>query len=334
MDEAETANSRSMHALRVHAFEEGVRLETVPLPEPKFGEVRIRVQACGVSFVDLLLARGAYQVRPSLPYTGGSEFAGVVDALGKGVDDGLALGDRVSGSSAGGVWAQYLCAPATALHSIGADVPLGESAVLNVPYGTSLYALRERGQLQGGETLLVLGASGSVGHAAVQLGKTLGARVIAAASTQAKRIAARDAGADEVVDTSDPHWKEQVKSIASTRGVDVVLDPVGGVATDAAFRTLGWGGRHLMVGFAGGEICALRSNLAIVKGASLVGVDFRQCIEREPAKAYRVMSDVIALHQGGSLRPRIGAEFAMEHFSEAAACVQNRDSIGRVLLRP
>lgn len=323
-----------MDALRVHAFDEGIRLDVIEPPQPGPGEARVRVQCCGVSFVDLLVTGGAYQVRPPLPYIGGSEFAGVVEALGEGVAPGLAIGDRVAGSSAGGVWAQFLCVPAAALHRVDAQVPIEEAAVLAVPYGTALYALRERGRLQPDETLLVLGASGAVGHAAVQLGKIVGARVIAAASTAAKRAAVREAGADGIVAIEEPGWKEQVKALTSPRSTDLVFDPVGGEVTDAAFRTLGWGGRHLMVGFACGEIGSLRSNLAIVKGASLVGVDFRQCAEREPAKAGRLMEDVFALHRAGRIRPRIAAGFALSEFDRAVACVRDRATLGRVVLFP
>ncbi|MEO8059434.1 MAG: NADPH:quinone oxidoreductase family protein [Burkholderiales bacterium] len=320
--------------MRVHNFQDGVRLETVPMPEPSPGEVRVRMQFSGISFVDLLLVRGEYQMRPPLPFTGGSEFAGVVDALGSGGYGSLGIGSRVSGSTAGGAWAEYLCVPAANLQSVGADVPLDEAAVLNVPYGTALYALRDRGQLQRGETVLVLGASGGVGHAAVQLAKVLGARVIAAASSPAKRQAAIDAGADEVIDADDPtHLKESVKALVP-RGVDLVLDTVGGDMTDLGFRSLGWGGRHLMVGFASGQIGALRSNLPIVKGASLVGVDIRQFGEREPMKFRALMAEVTALHQNGRIRPRIAGSFRLEKFSQAATQALARDTIGRILICP
>src|SRR3989344_4911199 len=205
-----------MKTLLVHSYQSdgGIQLQDVPLPEPRDGEVRVRVHACGVSFVDLLLARGNYQVKPP-------------------------------------------------------QADFTEGSVLMASFFTALYALRERGALREGETLLVLGASGGVGHAAVQLGKVLGARVIAAASTEAKREAARAAGADDTVDSSSADWKDHVKALAP-KGVDVVYDPVGGDATDAGFRTLGWNGRLLMIGFARGQIGQLKTNLSIVKGAALV----------------------------------------------------------------
>ena len=323
-----------MQALRVHAFDEPVHLDRLPPPLPQPGEVRLRVQACGISFFDLLIARGGYQWRPALPFVVGSEFAGEVDALGDGVVGPWAVGDRVCGSVAIGAWAQQLCVPADALHPVAPQASIEQAAVLSTPYGTALYALRERGGLQPGETVLVLGATGSVGHAAVQLARVLGARVIAAATGAAKGAAARAAGAHEVIDLAAEDWKDQVKALAGPRGVDVVVDPVGGALTDAAFRTLGWGGRHLVVGFASGQIGTLRGNLTIVKGASLIGVDLRQFRERQPDSARRLMADVAALHRDGHLQPAIAATFAMADAAQAFALALDRTTIGRVLLRP
>lgn len=327
-----------MQALRVHDFAQPLQQDELLPPEPAPGEVRVRVLACGISFFDLLIARGGYQWRPPLPFVVGSEFAGVVDGLGPakvaGAAQGFAIGDRVCGSSSIGAWAQQLCQPADALHAVAPQASIDEAAVLNMPYGTALYALRERGGLQPGETVLVLGATGSVGHAAVQLAKALGARVIGAATGAAKCVAVRAAGADEVVDTGLPGWKDQVKALAAPRGVDVVLDPVGGELMDTAFRTLGWGGRHLVVGFASGQIGALRGNLTIVKGASLIGVDLRQFRERQPGPARQLLRDVAALHHAGRIQPTIAARFPLARHAEAFALAQDRQTIGRVLLLP
>jgi NADPH2:quinone reductase len=217
------------------------------------------------------------------------------------------------------------------VYRVADDHPVAETAGLVAPYATALYALRERAQLQSGETLLVLGATGSVGHAAVQLGKVLGARVLAVASSPAKRTAAREAGADEVLSATGS-WKDDVKVLTGPRGVDVVLDTIGGDATDAAFRTLGWGGRHLMVGFAGGKIGALKSNLAIVKGASLIGVDFRQAVERDPDTASNIKHQVMRLYEEGLIRPRVHAIVDWSRFADAAAMVHDRTTLGRVVL--
>ena len=323
-----------MQVLRVHDFDVGPVLDTVADPQPGPGEVRVLVQACGVSFFDLLIARGGYQWRPPLPFVVGSEFAGVVDALGEGTDATFAIGDRVCGAASIGAWAQQLCLPATALHAVAPQASIEEAAVLNTPYGTALYGLRERGHLQPGDTVLVLGATGGVGHAALQVARALGARVIGAASGAAKCAATRAAGAHDAVDLADAGWKDQVKALAGPRGVDLVFDPIGGAAMDTAFRTLGWGGRHLVVGFASGQIGSLRGNLTIVKGGSLIGVDLRQFREREPAAARRLMQDVAALHRDGHIQPLIAARFPMTQHAQAFALAQARDTVGRVLLLP
>jgi NADPH2:quinone reductase len=320
-----------MQALRVHRFEEPPRLNPLPDPEPAPGEVRVRVRHAGISFFDLLIARGAYQWRPALPFVVGSEFSGEIDALGAGVA-GWRIGDRVCGALSIGSWAERVCAPAAALQPVPAQAALDEAAVLLTPYGTALYALRERGALQPGETVLVLGATGSIGDAGVQTAKALGARVIAAVSGPAKQGAARAAGADAVVDLHGGNWKDAVKALAGPRGVDVVLDPVGGEAMDQAFRTLGWGGRHLVVGFAGGSIGSLKANLAIVKGASLIGVDLRQYRERQPEAMARLLTDVGALHAAGRIRPRIAARYGLAQAGDAFARAQDRQTTGRVVL--
>lgn len=329
--------------VRGYGPEDRIRLEEAAIPEPGAGQVRIKVRACGISFVDLLLARGGYQVRPPAPFVPGSEFSGVVDALGDGEGQGdsegkgegetangrLRPGDRVCGTRMG-AWSEYICIPRSLAFALPPQADFIEASVLLAPYLTSLYALRSRARLSPGETLLVLGATGSVGHAAVQLGKILGARVIAAASTDAKRAAALAAGADAVVD-STADWKAAVKALAAPGGVDVVYDPVGGDATDTAFRTLAWGGRHLMVGFAGGEIGALKSNLSIVKGASLVGVDARQAGERTPALMHALRTEVLALYGQGRIRPLVSHVLPVERFDEAAEKTNDRAGFGRVV---
>jgi NADPH2:quinone reductase len=321
----------AMQVLRVHDFDVGPVLDVQSVPMPGPGEARVQVQACGVSFFDLLISRGGYQWRPTLPFVVGSEFAGVVDALGDGADGSIAVGDRVCGGASIGAWAQQICVPTASLHAVSAKASIEEAAVLNTPYATALYALRERGSLQPGETVLVLGATGSVGHAAVQLARGMGARVIAAATGDAKCAASREAGAHEVVDAAEDGWKDAVKALAGPRGVDLVIDPVGGALMDQAFRTLGWGGRHMVVGFASGQIGSLRGNL---KGASLIGVDLRQFRERQPEAARRLLQDVAALHRDGRISPRIAARLPMAQHAEAFALARDRGTVGRVLLLP
>lgn len=321
-----------MRALRVHDYQPGSapQLESLPVPTPAPGEVRVRVHAAGISFVDLLLASGGYQVRPDTPFIPGSEFSGVVDTVGPGDTHGLQPGDRVCGTRQG-AWAEYICLSAQFVQRLPADAPLVEASVLMAPYATALYALRRRAGLAAGETLFVLGAAGSVGYAAIQLGKALGARVVAAASTQAKRAAAIAAGADAVIDSSGD-WKDAAKAAADKRGMDVVFDTVGGVATDTAFRTLGWGGRHLMIGFAGGQIGALKTNLAIVKGAALIGVDLRQAVQRDPVTVDAIKQEVTALYAEGRIRPLIHGCVSLERFADGAALVRDRSTLGRVIL--
>lgn len=320
-----------MKTLQVHGYgpEDKILLEEAAIPEPSAGQVRIRVHACGISFVDLLLARGGYQVRPQAPFVPGSEFSGVVDALGECADGRLVVGMRVCGTRMG-AWSEYICIPQDLACPLPPDADLVEASVVVAPYVTSLYALKSRGSLAQGETLLVLGATGSVGHAAVQIGKVLGARVIAVVSSDEKKPIIRSAGADAVV-RIDEDWKSAVKALAGPSGVDVVYDPVGGHATDTAFRTLGWGGRHLMVGFASGDIGAVKSNLCIVKGASLVGVDARQAGERTPALMGELRSEVLSLYRQGRIRPVIRHVLPVERFDEAVECMKNRTGVGRVI---
>jgi len=322
-----------MQALRVHAFDQPLQLDTLPTPEPGPGQLRVRVAAVGISFFDMLIARGGYQWRPALPFTVGSEFAGVVEAVGEGVS-GWAIGEPVCGSSSIGAWCSHLCLPADGLFRAAPGARLDEAAVLVMPYGTALYALRERGRQRAGETVLVLGATGGIGDAAVQVARHLGARVIAGVSGPAKLAAARASGAHEVVDVAAADWKDQVKALAGPRGVDIVVDPVGGDATDIAFRTLGWQGRHLVLGFASGRIGQLKANLTIVKGASLIGVDLRQFREREPEAAQRLFADVVALHRDGHVVPRVVARYPFARHAEAFARAGDRATVGRVILTP
>ncbi len=325
-------NETTMKALRVHGYEpqHGIQCDELPVPEPGPGQVRVRVAACGISFVDLLLARGGYQVRPNPPFIPGSEFCGVLDAVAPGVQTPLQPGQLVCGTRQG-AWAQFICVDTGRVHRVGPQASVTEAAVLMAPYATALYALLDRGHLRAGETVLVLGATGAVGHAAVQLARLLGAQVLAVASTPAKREAALQAGAHQVLDPADPEWKAQVRQHAGAAGVGLVFDTVGGDLTDTAFRTLGWEGRHLMVGFASGHIHALKSSLAIVKGASLIGVDYRQAGERAPVRATAIRDEVATLYAQGRLRPRVHSVLPFAQFDEAARLAQDRHTLGRVV---
>ena len=237
------------------------------------------------------------------------------------------------GSSFGGVYAEAATVRAAALQRIPSSRSFGEAAVFRVSYETAWHALVQRGALAKGETLLVLGAGGAIGYACVQLGKVLGARVIASASSEAKRALARSAGADEVLDTKSAEWRNELKALTAGRGVDVVVDPVGGRLTELAFRSLAWKGRHLVIGFTAGEIPALPTNLALLKGAALVGVDLRQLAEREPGVAAENTAAVMRLFEEGRLTPAIARTYELDDFAAAIADAAKGETAGRIVLR-
>ncbi len=293
-------------------------------------EVRVTIKAAGISYVDVLTAAGQYQVKPPLPFIPGSEAAGIVSEVGGEVTS-LAPGDRVVASGWGGMFAEEAVLHQHALRPIPDGMDLIEAAVFPVSYATAWHALVDRGRVQPGETVLVLGAGGATGYAAVQVAKHLGARVIASASSEAKRALALAGGADEVVEARAEDWRDQVKAANGGRPVDVVFDPVGGEATDPAFRCLGWGGRHLVIGFPGG-IAALRTNLPLLKGASLVGVDIRQFGEIEPDKANANREETFRLAATGVLRPAIAQTYPLEDFAAAMADAASGQSAGRIVL--
>ena len=297
---------------------------------PSDTQVRICVRAAGISFVDVLTASGGYQVKPPMPFIPGSECAGIVEAVGSAVRD-LAPGDKVVGSGWGGMFAEVVNLPARTVRKMPAALSFEAAAVFPVSYATAWHALVDRGRLQAGETLLVLGAGGATGYAAVQIGKHLGARVIGSASSEAKRALATTGGADAVVDARGDDWRDRVKAANDGKGVDVVFDPVGGEATDPAFRSLGWNGRHLVIGFPGG-IAALRTNLPLLKGASLVGVDVRQFGLFEPEKSEANRDAVFALAAKGKLRPAIAKTYALKDFQAAMEDAAAGARAGRIVL--
>jgi len=306
-------------------------LEERSLPDPGPGEVRIGIRAAGVSFVDVLVATGQYQLKLPLPFTPGSEFAGMVAAVGP--DAGLAIGDRVCASAFGGALAEAAVVPARACVRIPDAMSFEEAAVFRVSYATAYHGLVQRGRLRPGETVLVLGAGGAVGAASVQVAKALAARVIGSASTEAKRALALEMGADEVVDSGAAHWRDRIKALTGGRGVDVVVDPVGGAASEPAFRALAWEGRHLVIGFVAG-IPKLAANLPLRKGAAIVGVDIRQFGERQPALAAENLARLFDLYGEGRLRPKIGLRLPLERFAEAMEAAAAGAGGGRIVLVP
>jgi NADPH2:quinone reductase len=323
-----------MKAVVVERYDtiDNIFLKEVPLSEVSRGQVRVRIQAASVGFVDDLKVQGLYQTKDPLPFTPASEFAGVVDAVGADVG-GFEPGTPVIGMARSGALAEYIVVPAAALEIIPKGIAPEVGASFRVNYLTSLYALSERGLLQKGETLLVLGAAGSVGVAAVQIGKLLGARVIAAASTDEKRQFASRFGADATVDYTQPDWRDAIKTLTDGHGADVIFDPIGGDIGLQAFRSIAWRGRHLVIGFAAGGIPALPFNLPLLKGGALLGVDMAQISRREPEVQARLISQLFTWLREKQLVPVVGQIFAFEDFRDAFKTMTTRAALGKMVVR-
>lgn len=312
--------------------------QDAPLPVPGPGEILIRVKAAALNLPDLLLIEDKYQMRPPRPFAPGSEVAGIVEAQGPGVT-GFAPGQRVMAVTSVGGLAEYALAKVAKTSPLPESLPFDEASALLVTYATAWHALRDRAALAPGETLLVLGAAGGVGLAAVELAKALGARVIAAASSEEKLAVARQAGADlGLVYPTGPLTPEAqrafgaaVKALAGPEGLSVVFDPVGGEHAEPAFRALGWGGRHLVIGFAAG-IPALPLNLPLLKSADIRGVHWAEAMTRDPAAHQRAVAELCALHAGGRIRPRIQARFPLERGIEALDLLASRRATGKIVI--
>jgi len=302
----------------------------MPAPQPGEGEVRIKIAACGVGFVDALVALGRYQVKPPLPHVPGSEIGGLVDALGPGVT-GYATGERVLAQVRGG-FAEYAIASARDISRVPDRMSLNQAAGFRVNYGTALHGLRDRAALKAGETLLVIGAAGGVGLAAVQVGRLLGANVIGVASTEEKRAVVAEAGAGVTLDRNVDGWRDRLKA-AAPNGIDVVFDPVSGPLLQPAFRSLGWGGRYLVIGFAGGDIPALPVNLPLLKGAALVGVDYRQFgAVFEAGAAARELDELLTWVSKGDLDVPVGKTFPFGRYREALEYALSGNGAGKTIL--
>ena len=320
---------KAIRAASVASLEEYAEVE-LPLPEPRPSEVRIKVAFCGVGYVDALMALGRYQVKPPLPHVPGGEISGWVDAVGAAVT-GLAVGDRVMAQVRGG-FAEQAIADAASVRRLPGRMRLEQAAGFGINYMTALHGLRDRARLAPGERLLVFGAAGGVGLAAVQIGRLLGARVIAVASTAEKRAVAARQGADITLDREVEGWRERLKAAAGG-GIDVVFDPVCGPLFQPAFRSLNWGGRHLVVGFAGGEIPALPANLPLLKGAALVGVDCRQfAAVFEVEQANRELDELLGWVGAGRLDPPAGRIFAFTAHRRALAFALSGQGMAKTVL--
>lgn len=301
-------------------------------PELSRGTVRIEVEATGVNFPDLLVVRGMYQDQPPLPFAPGMEVAGTVAELGEGVGN-VAVGDRVFAFIPHGGYAEEVVVASDALFPMPAEMSSQVAAALPIAYGTSYHALVDRARLQRDESLLVLGAAGGVGLAAVQIGAAVGAGVIAAVSSDEKAEAVSAAGATDVIRYERESLRDELKRLAP-RGVDVVYDPVGGPATETAFRALAWKGRHLVVGFAAGEIPSLPVNLALLKGAALVGVFWGRFAATEPQANRANMATLTEWWREGRIAPLVSEAYPLDRATEALRRIEAREAIGKLVVLP
>lgn len=308
-------------------------MEELPDTVPDAGQVSIEVQAAGVNFPDVLIIQNKYQSKPALPFTPGSELAGMVRAVGAGVTH-LKVGDRVIAFVGNGAFAQQAIVPADAVMPMPAGMDFDIAAAITLTYGTSHHAVVDRAQLKAGETMLVLGAAGGVGLAAIEIGKALGARVIAAASTDEKLAVCTAHGADATINYSTQDLREAIKAATDGKGPDVIYDPVGGIYAEPAFRSIGWRGRYLVVGFANGEIPKLPANLMLLKGASLVGVFWGEFARREPKANQAAMLELMQWLAQGKIKPHISARYALADTPQALNDMAARKVTGKVVIQP
>ena len=310
----------------------GLVIEDVAAPEPAAGEVLVRVTAVGLNFADTLISRGKYQFKPELPFSPGAEVAGHVAALGPGVA-GCAVGGRVMAYVNWGGAREFIAVRAAALTPIPDAVPDEIAAGVSVTYGTAMHGLLERGRLQAGETVVVTGAAGGAGQAAVEIAKLSGALVIAVVSSDEKGKIAQACGADEIVQAAGADLKDAIKGLTGGEGADVVYDCVGGDATEPLIRALAWKGRLLVVGFAGGEIPKIPLNLLLVKGAEATGVFWGEAVRRDPAGHSRNMRQVLQWIAEGRLAPRAPQLYRLDEIAEALGVLERRESRGKIVLQ-
>lgn len=307
-------------------------VEDIEAPIAKKGEVLVRVTIAALNFFDCLIIEDKYQFKPPRPFSIAAEMSGVVESVGEGVER-FKVGDRVCGYVQGGTAREYVVAPEVALSHIPEGVSDENAACIMVTYGTSYHAIKDRGELKAGETMAVLGASGGVGQAAVELGKIMGARVIACASSDDKLAFCKECGADEIINYSNEDLKARLKEISGHNGVDVIYDPVGGDFSEAAFRSIAWKGRFLVIGFAAGPIPKIPLNLPLLKGADLRGVFWGAFTMRDPAGNRANIDDLLGWLADGTLKPHVDSVFPLEEAAAALNKIAARDVKGKVLLR-
>jgi NADPH2:quinone reductase len=309
----------------------GLHWMEAPTPAPGPGEARVAIRAASLNFPDLLVIQGKYQFKPTPPFVPGAEFSGVVEALGEGVTQ-PAVGQPVMSVAVTGGFATHACAQAERLVPVPAGMPFKDAAAFLMTYGTSHHALIDRAALKAGETVLVLGAAGGVGTAAVQVAKAAGARVIAAVSSDEKAAFCRSIGADDAINYSTANVRDALKALTDGRGVDVIYDPVGGDLAEAAFRSIAWRGRYLVIGFAHGSVPSLPLNLPLLKGASVVGAYWGEFARREPQAVVRGLMELAAWYAAGRVKPVLDRVLPMEQLPEAFARMASRQVLGKIVL--
>ena len=316
-----------------HGLPETLVVEELPSPVPGPGQMVIDVKAAGVNFPDILITHGKYQFKPTPPFSPGGEVAGVVRAIGAGVTS-IAVGDRVAATTLYGGYAEQLSVPELAVVKLPDAVGFEVGAATLLTYATTLHALADRAVLKASETLLVLGAAGGVGIAAVELGALTGARVIAAASTDDKLAFCREHGATDVINYATGDLKERIKALTGGNGVDVVYDPVGGTLAETALRGTAWQGRYLVVGFASGDIPKIPLNLVLLKGCQIMGVFWGSFAMREPAKNRAHAEQIFAWVAAGKLKPAVDAVLPFAQAAEALHRLERREVMGKLVLVP
>jgi len=310
---------------------DALQWQELPTPEPLAGQARVAVKASSLNFPDILIVQNKYQFKPPLPFVPGSEFAGVIEAVGDGVTN-VKPGDRVAAMAGTGGFGSHAIVAADKLMPLPEGMSFEHGAAFLMTYGTTQHALLDRGQLKAGETVLVLGAAGGVGTAAIQIAKAAGARVIAAASTDDKCARCREIGADATINYTTENIRDALKALTNGKGPDVVYDPVGGALAEPVFRSIAWRGRYLVIGFAGGAIPALPLNLSLLKGASIVGVFWGDFVRREPAAFARDLQQLGQWYAEGKVRPVLDQTLRLSDLPAAYARMSSRQVVGKLVL--
>ncbi len=322
-----------MKAWRVNDWCEPDQMEfaDIPIPEPKSGEIRIKNRAAALNFYDILMIQGKYQVKPPRPFTPGSEVSGIVDAVGEGVA-GFAIGDRVQAMALGGTFCEYSIAPAGKAFRIPDAMSFEEAAAMIVIYQTSYFALMHRTRVKPGEWLLVHAAAGGVGLSAAQIGRTLGARVIATAGSEEKLQFCLSQGAEHALNYRDPGWVDQVKQITGGRGADIIYDPVGGEVFDLSTKCIAHEGRLLVIGFAGGAIPSIAANRILLKQISIIGVYWGGYLEHHPEYMHEAQAALFKMYEAGQIKPVVSQTFPLADAVKALQALAARKTFGKVVL--